>query len=41
MPIKDKEYGFTLANTSNRCFLTKDIEMFIPVVKRVGIELKY
>lgn len=42
IPIKEKEYGFvTLANTSNRQFLTKDIEMIIPVVKRVGIELKY
>jgi signal transduction histidine kinase len=42
IPIKDWNYGFvTFANTSNRPFLNRDVELLIPVVKRVGIELKY
>lgn len=42
IPIKEREYGLvSLANTSNRPFLIKDIEMIIPVVKRIGIEMKH
>lgn len=42
IPIKDKKYGFmTLANTRNRVFLNKDIALIIPVVRRVGTELRY
>ncbi len=42
IPIKDQMFGFvTFANTSNRIFLTKDIEMLIPVVNRLGLALKY
>lgn len=42
VPIREREYGLvSFANTSNRPFLIKDIEMIIPVIKRVGIELKY
>jgi len=42
IPIKDWKYGFvTFANTSNRTFLTKDVEMLIPVVNRLSLALKY
>lgn len=42
IPIRNQEHGMvTFANTSNRTFLTKDVEMLIPVVNRLGLALKY
>ena len=42
IPIKDWQYGFvTLANKPNKQFISKDIEMLIPVVRRMGLALKY
>ncbi len=40
IPIKNWNYGFVnFANTSNRKFIDKDMEMLIPVVNRFGLYL--